>query len=66
MRKNSYWWILLSPAFVAVAVLLHFWPSQFYIALIVLTGGAIVRLGIDSFVRRRRRNGPVGPGNASA
>ena len=62
MRKNSYWWVLLSPAFVAVAVLLHFWPSYVYITLFVLTGGAIVRLGIDSFVRRRRRNGPLPTG----
>ena len=61
MRKNSYWWILLSPAFVAVAVLLNLWPSYVYTALIILTVGLPVRLGIPYLVRRRRRNGPAGP-----
>ena len=57
--KDKAWVFVFPPFLVAGLVAFHFWPVQF---LLITTAGMIVRLGIDSFVRRRRRNGPLPTG----
>ena len=54
--KDKTWVFVFPPFLVINLVAFHFWPVQ---TLLVTMSGMIVRLGIDSFVRRRRRNGPL-------